>query len=98
LRRTSFPTKLATYLLAARPLVVHTPYASTLTPLVDVSPFTIPWFDNDPSAGAKQLLAAWNDEALHISQHAPADLLRKRYFSSENRTRLFEALDRLPRM
>jgi hypothetical protein len=97
LRRTSFPTKLATYLLAARPLLVHTPYDSTLTPLVGATPFTIPWFDDDAGAGSELLLRAWSDESLHVSQHEQADLLRRRYFGSENRTRMFDVLDQLPR-
>jgi hypothetical protein len=96
-RRTSFPTKLGTYLLCARPILVHSPYDSTLTPILDVAPFTIPWFEDTARAGARTLLRAWHEDDLHGSQHVPAELLRKRYFGPENRTRLFEALDRLPR-
>jgi hypothetical protein len=96
-RRTSFPTKLGTYLLSARPIIVHTPYDSTLTPIVDVAPFTLPWFADTADAGARMLLRAWHHDDLHRSQHEPAETLRKRYFGPENRTTLFAALDRLPR-
>ena len=97
LRRTSFPTKLATYLQAARPLLVHAPYDSTLTPLLGVAPYTIPWLDDTVEAGAVQLVRAWNTEGLHCSQHESAELIRKTYFGPGNRATLFEALNRLSR-
>lgn len=96
LRRTSFPTKLGTYLLAARPLFLHTPYDSTLTPIASVAPFTIPWLDDNVERGARSLLRAWVNDVLHASQHEPAELLRTQHFGLENRARMFEALDRLP--
>jgi hypothetical protein len=97
LRRTSFPTKLATYLQTGRPLLIHSPYDSTLIPLVSFAPYTIPWLDATVDGGARQLWAAWSNDALHLSQHEPAEILRARYFGAENRTRLFNALDGMPR-
>lgn len=95
LRRTSFPTKLATYLQAARPLLVHTPADSTLTPLLAESPYVIPWLDDTVESGAASLLRAWRTDALGLSQHASAELLRQRYFGAQNRTALFAELARL---
>ena len=96
-RRTSFPTKIATYLQASRPILVHAPCNSTLTPLLEVAPFTIPWFTTTAEAGARELLRAWRDGSMHRSQHDPAEMLREQYFGPSNRVRLFDALDGLPR-
>lgn len=72
IRRTSFPAKLATYVQAARPLLVHTPWDSSLTPLFAFQPFTIPWVDEDVRRGARLLASAWRDASLRVSQHEAA--------------------------
>jgi hypothetical protein len=95
IRRTSFPAKLATYVQAARPLLVHAPYDSTLTPLFKRQPFAIPWVDGDPTHGARLLAAAWRSASLHTSQHESAEALRLEYFGTDNRTRLFASLNAL---
>jgi hypothetical protein len=97
LRRTSFPTKLVTYLEAARPLLMHTPRDSTLMDLDGAAPYVIPWLDGDIDRGARELLHAWRGAEAHLSQHEPAERLRTRYFGPDNQDRLFDALDRLAR-
>lgn len=95
LRRTSFPAKLATYMQAARPLLVHTPPDSTLTPLLGLRPLSIPWVSDDVQRGAQTMACAWRQPAYHQSQHELAEAVRQRYFGEDNRQRLTEALDDL---
>jgi hypothetical protein len=95
IRRTSFPAKLATYVQAARPLLVHTPWDSSLTPLFAFQPFTIPWVDEDVRHGARLLASAWRDASLRVSQHEAADAVRRAYFGGDNRERLFDKLNAL---
>jgi hypothetical protein len=92
MRRTSFPAKVATYVQAARPLLVHTPYDSTLTQLLVRRPFTIPWINQDVERGAETLAAAWRDPAYHASQHEAAESVRRAYFGADNRERMHAAL------
>jgi hypothetical protein len=93
IRRTSFPAKLATYVQAARPLLVHAPYDSSLAPLFGIQPLVIPWADEDVRHGARALVSAWRDDSLRDSQHASADAVRRTYFGPENRGRLFTRLN-----
>jgi len=95
LRRTSFPAKLATYTQAARPVIVHSPYDSSLAPLFGLQPFCIPWVDENIDRGARLLASAWRQRPLRESQHEPAEALRRIYFGADNRDRLFEALNAL---
>jgi hypothetical protein len=95
MRRTSFPAKLATYVQAARPLLVHAPYDSSLCPLFALQPFTIPWVDENVNRGARLLASAWSRRALHGSQHGAAELVRRTYFGPDNRERLFARLNAL---
>jgi len=97
LRRTSFPAKLATYVQAARPLLIHTPYDSSLTPLFGFHPFTIPWVDENIYHGSRQLASAWRSPPLRASQHTIAEAVRETYFSASNRERLFASLNELVR-
>jgi hypothetical protein len=93
LRRTSFPAKIATYVQIARPLLVHAPFDSSLTPLFGVQPYVIPWIDEDEKHGGRLLARAWVRGELHESQHRAAELVRATYFGSDNRDRLFRCLN-----
>ncbi len=95
LRQTSFPAKVATYIQAARPLIVHTPRDGTLTPLFGRRPFSIPWVNTDVRRGAETLADAWNQPEYHESQHEQAEAVRALYFGADNRERLYAALDAL---
>lgn len=95
MRRTSFPAKLATYVQAARPLLVHTPYDSSLAPLFERQPFVIPWVGEDAHRGARLLALAWGQASLRGSHHDAAEAVRQTYFGADNRTRLFNMLDAL---
>ncbi len=56
LRETSFPTKLSTYLLCARPILVHAPPNSTTSELsTDEPAFARGWTDLNPESGAHAL-------------------------------------------
>jgi len=93
LRRTSFPAKIATYVQVGRPLLVHAPFDSTLTPLFGLQPYVIPWVDEDVQHGGRLLAGAWRRAALHDSQHGMAERVRATYFDSDNRDRLFACLN-----
>jgi hypothetical protein len=96
LRQSSFPTKLSTYVLAARPLLVHAPRDSTLSDIASFDGYVLPWTSVDPSEGARLLVDAWKAPLLHRSVHVEAESVRGRYFDlEENRTRLWTALNEL---
>ena len=96
LRQASFPTKLSTYLLAARPLLVHAPRDSTLSDIASLDGYVLPWTSMDPSEGARLLVDAWKTALLHRSVHVEAESVRSRYFEpQENRMRLWTALNEL---
>ncbi len=97
IRRTSFPVKLSTYVQAARPLLVHAPFDSSLTPLFQLQPYTLPWVDQDVQHGALMLASAWRQARLHDSQHEAAEVMRQAYFGVDNRARLFDSLNALVR-
>lgn len=98
LRTTSFPTKLSTYLMAARPLLVHAPAASSIAPLRDrgYETFTFWWDDVEIAHGAETMERAWRDPSAHQSQHRCAEALRLRFYdAATNRSRLFRQLNAL---
>jgi hypothetical protein len=96
LRQTSFPTKLSTYIQAARPILVHAPADSSTAPLVGPDGFATAWTDSDPSHGADALAAAWSVAANHASRHEAAERVRLAYYDPDaNRRTLFGALDAL---
>jgi hypothetical protein len=96
LRQTSFPTKLSTYVQAARPLLLHVPPDSSVMPLIGPGGFAIPWHDLDPMRGADALVAAWGRPENHESRHEEADRVRRDYYDPDrNRRTLFDALDAL---
>jgi hypothetical protein len=96
LRTTSFPTKLSTYVLAARPLFLHMPSESSVAFLGARSPYATLWSSVDPSAGADILVRLWNDEMTAGSFHAAADRVREEHFDLDrNRAALYDALNSL---
>jgi hypothetical protein len=96
LRQTSFPTKLSTYVQAARPLLIHAPADSSTTPLVGPDGYASAWADLDPARGAEALVAAWRLAENHASRHEAAERVRRDYYDPDrNRRALFGALDAL---
>ena len=80
LRQTSFPTKLGTYIQAARPLLLHVPPDSSVMPLVGPDGFATPWGSNLPDEGASALVGLWNRPDSHESRHLQAESVRFRYY------------------
>ena len=96
LRQTSFPTKLTTYIRAARPLLLHAPRDSTLAPLAAEAPYVLGWDSLDEAAGERVLTRAWEDRRLHSSAHEGAETIRARYFDVDRHRRaMLGALDGL---
>lgn len=94
LRQTSFPTKLSTYALASRPLLVHAPRDSTLAELRPSGRYVVSWPSMGAEEGAKALVEAWSDARMHESVHESAESVRLRYFDPDrNRRALARALD-----
>lgn len=92
-RRTSFPTKLTTYLMAARPLFVNAPADSSITFLRSLSNYVSWWGDESVDVGAAALQRLWENPAAHESQHVTAERIRGTYFDrATNQARLFRAL------
>jgi hypothetical protein len=98
LRQTSFPTKLSTYVQAARPVLMHVPPDSSVMPLADdPGPrYALSWPSMDELEGAGLLERLWNDPSSVGSRHEAAEAVRKRYFDPErNRRVIASALDAL---
>ena len=56
LRQTSFPTKLSSYVQAARPLLIHAPADSSTTTLVGPDGYATAWADLDPRTEPRRSL------------------------------------------
>jgi hypothetical protein len=98
LRETSFPTKLATYLRAARPIVTHAPKGTSLAPLSPMTGYVHPWTTMDPADGEALLARMWRDPAQLESAHESGEALRLRYYDpARNRRLLKTALNALVR-
>jgi hypothetical protein len=96
LRRASFPTKLSSYVQAARPLLIHAPADSSTTPLVGPDGYATAWADLDPGRGADALTAAWARPENRGSRHEAAERVRREHYDPDrNRAALFGALDAL---
>jgi hypothetical protein len=96
LRETSFPTKLGTYVLAARPLITHAPHGTTLAPLASYTGYVYPWTTMREVEGKELLVRMWNDPHLIESKHDAAEAVRARYYDMDrNRRSLMNALDGL---
>lgn len=97
LGQTSFPAKLTTYIQAERPLLVHAPVGSSLSPLLAYDGYGTPWSSMNVREGARILERCWNDDRLLASATDAAERVRLRYFEpATNRAMLFRALNRLP--
>jgi glycosyltransferase involved in cell wall biosynthesis len=96
LRQASFPTKLSSYVQAARPLLIHAPGDSSVMPLVGPDGYATAWPDLDPAHGADALVAAWGRPEGHASRHEAAERTRREYYDPDrNRRALFGVLDAL---
>ena len=96
LRQTSFPTKLSSYVQAARPLLIHAPTDSSVTPLFGPDGYATSWPDLDPAHGADALVAAWGRAENQASRHEAAERTRRDYYDpGRNRRVLLDALDAL---
>jgi len=96
LRQTSFPTKLSTYVLASRPLLVHAPEDSTIAGLGSKWACALSWTSMSAEEGAETLIAAWRDPRMHESVHEFAERIRVQYFDPErNQRALATALNTL---
>jgi hypothetical protein len=96
LRTTSFPTKLSTYAMAARPLLLHAPADASVAFLRGAGPYATVWSSRTPADGAKLLVALWRDERAVNTFHQPAEELRRRHFDlTDNRRVLFSSLNAL---
>ncbi len=95
LRETSFPTKLSTYVLAARPLLIHAPRDTTIAPLASQADYAHAWTTMNESDGADVLVRMWRNPVLGASMHEAADVVIARYFDPErNRRALASVLSR----
>lgn len=96
LRRYSFPTKLGTYVLAARPILIHAPKDSSVMPLLEIPGYAGHWKSLSEGEGAAVLDAMWNDPRATASRHPEAETVRLRYYDPvRNRRTLFGALNGL---
>jgi hypothetical protein len=96
LRQTSFPTKLSTYVLAARPILVHAPRDSSIAGLADHGDYASWWDDERPERGGALIARAWTNTSLRDSWHVAAERVRQRYYDLEtNRRAMFGVLNRL---
>jgi len=97
LRETSFPTKLSTYLLCARPILVHAPPNSSTSELCTDEPgFTRGWTNLNPERGADALTSLWNAPDIEDSFHQAAERTRLKYFDPEhNRSTIARQLNSL---
>ena len=96
LRRYSFPTKLGTYALAARPILIHAPADSSIVPLAEIPGYAGRWASLRGDDGASSLVAMWGDPRASESRHVEAEAVRLRYYDPDrNRRTLFGRLDAL---
>lgn len=98
LRQTSFPTKLSTYIQAARPVLVHAPHDSSIRFLSgrDFASYATWWDDLDVAKGAQSLLRAWRAPEFHLSRHESGEAIRRSYYDLDrNRSSLFASLNAL---
>ncbi len=97
LRETSFPTKLSTYVLSARPILVHAPLNSSTSELCKDEPeFARAWTDMSSLSGANALTDFWKAPDIEKSFHAAAERTRLKYFDPErNRSMIGQLLNNL---
>jgi glycosyltransferase involved in cell wall biosynthesis len=96
LRETSFPTKLSTYIYAARPLLVHAPPGTSLADLPSTRGYTTTWASMDPATGAHRMVEFARSSDAITSYHPEAEEVRQRYYDyATNRAHLDRILRQL---
>jgi hypothetical protein len=96
LRQTSFPTKLSTFVMAARPILMHAPADSSVAPLGEYGGYVLSWQDSEAEVGAERIARAWSDPHGDESYHHVAEQVRRKYYDfSRNQRTLLGALDAL---
>lgn len=96
LRQTSFPTKLSTYVMASRPILMHVPDDSSVMPLANNLKYITTWKNLEPPDGAKILVKCWSDFQNNEDFQSYAEQLRQQYYDfTRNRQTLFKALNAL---
>jgi hypothetical protein len=80
LRETSFPTKLSTYIYAARPILVHAPPGTSLADIPAGNGYFLAWPSMVPADGAAKLLELLSSPQASESFHLQADSIRTRYY------------------
>lgn len=96
LRQTSFPTKLSTYVMASRPILMHVPEDSSVMPLANDLGYITPWNTMDVLDGARILMKCWSEFESKELFHGHAELIRKQYYDFAcNQETLFRALNSL---
>ena len=88
LRETSFPTKLSTYVFAARPLLIHAPRDTTIAPLASQADYAHPWTTMNESNGEDVLARMWRNPLLGASMHKSAEAVIARYFDLDRNRRV----------
>ncbi len=86
LRETSFPTKLSTYIYAARPLLTHAPHGSSTIDLC--RGYSFDWTSMSPDDGAAMLLQI--AAAPNAEYQAGAEEVRTRFYPAERNRRTME--------
>lgn len=96
LRTMSFPTKLSTYVQAARPILMHMPADSSVAFLARTAPYATLWQSRAPDEGAEIIAGLWREARMHETFHIAADAVRADYFDhASNRRALLRALNAL---
>jgi len=96
LRQTSFPTKLSTYVMASRPIVMHVPDDSSVIPLAKKLKYITTWNSLDATDGANILMKCWTDFHNDDDFHPQAEQIRKQYYDyNRNQETLFRVLNAL---
>lgn len=80
LGQTSFPTKLSTYIYAARPILVHAPERTTLASLPRDNGFVTAWTSLDPAEGASRIISIVENPGFAQSHHKSAESIRVRFY------------------
>jgi len=96
LRETSFPTKLSTYIYAARPILLHAPEQTSVADLQNENGYITTWPNLSPDDGAARLAAMFSNPRFPNSHHLAAELIRSRYYDlNSHRATLDSMLSRL---
>lgn len=96
LRRTSFPTKLSTYVQAARPLLLHAPTDSSVACLGTYEGYVHWWASTGAKDGAQVIASAWRQPRQFESWREAAESVRREHFDARvNRGTMLSSLNAL---